>query len=80
MVGFPTGCGLRAFLIPPPFLLSMAKFLAEGEEADDYEFVESSSGDDDSYHSDNDEIAEYWDSYRKSISASCWRLLVVCIA
>lgn len=35
----------------------------EGEEAD-YALVDSSSGDD-SYHSDNDEIAEYWDPYRE---------------
>ena len=34
----------------------------EGEEGG-YTAVESSG--DDSYHSDNDEIAEYWDPYRK---------------
>ena len=42
---------------------------SEGEGAVDYGLVESSSpssGDDGSYHSDNDELAEYWDPYRKS--------------
>jgi hypothetical protein len=39
---------------------------SEGEGAAEYGLVESSSpssGDDGSYHSDNDEIAEYWDPY-----------------
>lgn len=49
---------------------------SEGEEAVDYNLVESStsSGDDGSYHSDNDEIAEYWDPYRKRPSSQlyCW--------
>jgi hypothetical protein len=39
---------------------------SEGEGAVDYGLVESSSpssGDDGSYHSDNDELAEYWDPY-----------------
>ena len=42
---------------------------SEGEGAVDYGLVESSSpssGDDGSYHSDNDELAEYWDPYCKS--------------
>lgn len=39
----------------------------EGEEAD-YALVDTSSGDD-SYHSDNDEIAEYWDPYRERRAA-----------
>jgi hypothetical protein len=41
---------------------------SEGEGAAEYGLVESSSpssGDDGSYHSDNDEIAEYWDPYRE---------------
>ena len=47
---------------------------SEGEGAVDYGLAESSSpssGEDDaSYHSDNDEIAEYWDPYRESRSLS----------
>lgn len=39
---------------------------SEGEGAVDYGSSSPSSGDDGSYHSDNDEIAEYWDPYRKS--------------
>ena len=42
---------------------------SEGEGAAEYGLGESSSpssGDDGSYHSDNDEIAEYWDPYRES--------------
>ena len=35
---------------------------SEEEEADKLE-DSNSSGDDGSYHSDNDEIAEYWDPY-----------------
>ena len=41
---------------------------SEGEGAVDYGQVESSSpssADDGSYHSDNDELAEYWDPYRE---------------
>ena len=41
---------------------------SEGEEAADYGMLSSSpsSGDDGSYHSDNDELAEYWDPYCES--------------
>lgn len=53
---------------------------SEGEEVVEYGLVESSSsGDDGSYHSDNDEIAEYWDPYCKSISASRGGCLLVCL-
>lgn len=43
----------------------------EGEGCVDYNLVESSSPssvDDGSYHSDNDEIVEYWDPYCKSLT------------
>lgn len=43
---------------------------SEGDEAADYGMISSSSGDDGSYHSDNDELAEYWDPYRKWL-ATC---------
>ena len=36
---------------------------SEGEEAVSPGDSSTSSGDDGSYHSDNDEIAEYWDPY-----------------
>ena len=44
---------------------------SEGEDPVDYRLVDSSTssgdedGEDGSYHSDNDELAEYWDPYRE---------------
>ena len=40
----------------------------EGDDATEYGLMvvsSPSSGDDGSYHSDNDELAEYWDPYRE---------------
>lgn len=51
---------------------------SEGEEATDYGMLSSSpsSGDEGSYHSDNDELAEYWDPYcelsaRRTCACTC---------